>query len=58
MKRFLLLALVAGVLVVPAEAGASLSGCRTLDVARVARSPLGVVVYKFHHVNYLVAIPT
>ena len=51
MRRFLLLALVASVLVVPAEAGASLSGCRTLDVARVARSPLGVVVYKFHHVK-------
>lgn len=51
MRRLLMLVLLAGVLVFPAQADASLSGCRTVDVARVGRSPLGFVVYKFHHVK-------
>jgi len=50
-RRFLLLALVAGVVSFPAQAEASRSGCRSVDVARVARSPLGFVVFKFHQVK-------
>jgi hypothetical protein len=50
-RRLLLLALVAGAVACPASAEASFSGCRTVDVARVGRSPLGFVVYKFHHVK-------
>ena len=51
MRRLLLLALVMGAVSFPAQANASLSGCRSVDVARVGRSPLGFVVYKFHHVK-------
>jgi hypothetical protein len=67
MKRFIVLGLVAGALLVPAEAraveaeieldvaadaGSSyLKGCRTVDVAVVSRSILGFVVYKFHQVK-------
>jgi hypothetical protein len=50
-RRLLLLALVAGAVIFLSSAEASLSGCRTIDVARVGRSPLGFVVYKFHHVK-------
>jgi hypothetical protein len=50
-RRLLILALVASAIFFPAQADASLSGCRTVDVARVGRSPLGFVVYKFHHVK-------
>jgi hypothetical protein len=50
-KRLLILALLASAFAFPAQADASLSGCRTVDVARVGRSPLGFVVYKFHLVK-------
>ena len=32
-------------------AGTSAAGCRTVDVARIGRSLLGFVVYKFHQVK-------
>ena len=51
MRRLLLLALVVNAVAFPGNAEASLSGCRSVDVARIGRSPLGIVVYKFHHVN-------
>jgi hypothetical protein len=50
-RRLLLVTLVAGAVIFPASADASRSGCRTVDIARVGRSPLGFVVYKFHHVK-------
>jgi hypothetical protein len=50
-RRLLIVMFFVGVFSFPAQADASLSGCRTVDVARVGRSPLGFVVYKFHHVK-------
>ncbi|MGH3030500.1 MAG: hypothetical protein ACRDNE_06985 [Gaiellaceae bacterium] len=67
MRRIIGLALVAGALVLPSQAAAagdsaievhaegaaaqSAAGCRTVDVARIGRSALGFVVYKFHQVK-------
>ena len=67
MRRLIGLALVAGALVLPSQATAagdpaieihaegaaaqSAAGCRSVDVARIGRSALGFVVYKFHQVK-------
>jgi hypothetical protein len=67
MRSIIGLALVAGALVLPSQAMAagdsaievhaegtaaqSAAGCRTVDVARIGRSALGFVVYKFHQVK-------
>jgi hypothetical protein len=67
MRRVIALGLLAGALLVPAEARAldadvevdvstsaaadHLTGCRTVDVARIGRSVLGFVVYRFHQVK-------
>jgi hypothetical protein len=67
MRRLLALALVAGALVLPSQAAAAderrlevrvsgtvaraMAGCRGIDVARIGRSALGFVVYKFHVVK-------
>src|ERR671919_1314000 len=67
MRRLIGLAPVAGALVLPSQATAaedpaieihaegaaaeSAAGCRSVDVARIGRSALGFVVYKFHPVK-------
>lgn len=51
MRRLILIALLLGALIIPAQAEASVSGCRTVDVARVGRTLLGFVAYKFHQVK-------
>ncbi|HEX2045574.1 MAG TPA: hypothetical protein VHF23_08110 [Gaiellaceae bacterium] len=67
MRRLLAPVLVAGALVVPSQAAAAgegrlqvrvtgaaagvMAGCRGVDVARIGRSALGFVVYKFHVVK-------
>jgi hypothetical protein len=50
-RRLLLLALLAGALLVPAGANASASGCRTVDIARTGKDVFGFVVYRFHQVK-------
>jgi hypothetical protein len=50
-KRLVVLTLVATALGLPAHADASVSGCRTVDVAHVGRTVLGFVAYKFHQVK-------
>lgn len=66
MRRVVVLALVAGALVLPSQAGAadeggqeargvvaatSAGGCRTVDIPKVGYDIFGFVVYKFHHVK-------
>ena len=66
MRRLTALGLLAGALVLPSQAAAAeertieirtqgtaaqAAGCRTVDVARIGRSALGFVVYKFHQVK-------
>jgi hypothetical protein len=67
MRRIIGLALVSGALVLPSQATAAgentievstqgtaaqaSAGCRSVDVARIGRSALGFVVYKFHQVK-------
>jgi hypothetical protein len=51
-RRLLLLGLVAGAMLMPAEASASASGCRTVDIAKTGRDITTLfVVYKFHQVK-------
>jgi hypothetical protein len=66
-RRLLTLALIGSALVLAANASAaetevevavsgsaeeSVAGCRTVDVARIGRSALGFVVYRFHQVKH------
>jgi hypothetical protein len=66
MRRAIALALAAGALVLPSQAGAapegvvgeegafaaaSATGCRSVDIPRVGRDFFGFVVYKFHQVK-------